>query len=660
MRYLLALLFMVFLCTGVRAQVDTIDRMTGTIHYKNVPNLAPRGPRSPAVVWVMDSSSWYYYDYDLTTWRKLAGGGGGTGADGLDGNGIISGTGAPASGLGSDGDYYIDNAADEIYGPKTAGSWGSSTSIIGPPGPQGVQGIQGVPGDTGATGATGPQGPAGATGSQGPQGIQGETGSQGPQGIQGPQGLPGNDGADGRSAYQIALDDGFVGDSSAWLASLVGATGSQGPQGIQGPSGPADWDAIPNVPDSIVFSEELNIVVDSLNRKDYFTAASKLALEEKLNAGVKATVAVVGDSKTQSGARGPNKLRSLLQKDYGIAGFGYVVLDGGAAPGMNILNVGAIIHDSDAGFGEHSLSGYAIELGAGDSYGYTEQTTPPASAFHDKVLVFYLAQSGAGTFDVTYGGTTSSINASNATLEKRVVEISATYGSNELLIDNVTGAVTITDVVFRSDSKTSGVYFHTIGNGGYTAAATKARWTNPLNSGVIDSLGMDHMILRLGTNDWSSGVDPGSFKNDLDTITNEAIAANPKLGISITGLEDANLGATTFSLVEYLNAQSSLALEKGFGFMPIGEVIPDWDQWDAFGYADDNVHENAAGGNIVGTFFYDVLTGRKTFYPPAGSSAGINVSASAVPYGSTSGGLSSDINNLFFDATLDRLGILNS
>ena len=32
-------------------------------------------------------------------------------------------------------------------------------------------------------------------------------------------------GAPGRSAYQIALDEGFVGDESAWAASLVGPAG---------------------------------------------------------------------------------------------------------------------------------------------------------------------------------------------------------------------------------------------------------------------------------------------------------------------------------------------------------------------------------------------------------------------------------------------------
>ena len=85
------------------------------------------------------------------------------------------------------------------------------------------------------------------TGPQGPQGDKGDTGAQGPQGIQGEQGPKGDKGdtgdkgTDGKSAYQIAVDNGYVGNESTWVASLKGDkgdTGSQGPQGIQGEQGP--------------------------------------------------------------------------------------------------------------------------------------------------------------------------------------------------------------------------------------------------------------------------------------------------------------------------------------------------------------------------------------------------------------------------------------
>lgn len=72
-----------------------------------------------------------------------------TGPAGADGKTILNGAIAPTISVGSNGDFYINTATDEIYGPKTAGLWGSPTSLIGP---------------AGATGGVGPQGPAGING----------------------------------------------------------------------------------------------------------------------------------------------------------------------------------------------------------------------------------------------------------------------------------------------------------------------------------------------------------------------------------------------------------------------------------------------------------------------------------------------------------------
>lgn len=60
------------------------------------------------------------------------------GTTGTDGKTVRNGSGAPSSGLGVDGDFYIDTTADAIYGPKTAGAWGSSTPIIGTNGTNGA------------------------------------------------------------------------------------------------------------------------------------------------------------------------------------------------------------------------------------------------------------------------------------------------------------------------------------------------------------------------------------------------------------------------------------------------------------------------------------------------------------------------------------------
>ncbi len=166
---------------------------------------------------------------------------------------------------------------------------------VGPMGPQGVRGPEGP------RGIQGPKGDRGDIGPQGFQGPQGLSGLNGLDGINGPQIFktktkpddslgknldwtfndlgeiyhkedgkwsfyqqitsghsreyikaliadalvgftPGGDGdgspgADGDSAYEVAVANGFVGDESAWLLSLIGPTGSAGADGIQGLQG---------------------------------------------------------------------------------------------------------------------------------------------------------------------------------------------------------------------------------------------------------------------------------------------------------------------------------------------------------------------------------------------------------------------------------------
>lgn len=130
--------------------------------------------------------------------------------------------------------------------------------IPGPQGPQGPQGAQGEPGMDGlsayeiwlAEGNTGTEhdflnsliGPQGPQGEQGAQGIQGEKGDKGDPGNDGEQGAPGATGADGASAYEVAVDNGFIGTESQWLASLKGDPGEKGDKGDPGDDGAAGTD----------------------------------------------------------------------------------------------------------------------------------------------------------------------------------------------------------------------------------------------------------------------------------------------------------------------------------------------------------------------------------------------------------------------------------
>ena len=67
---------------------------------------------------------------------------------------------------------------------------------------------------------------------KGSDGRDGVDGAMGPPGRDGSDGLPGTNGTDGKSAYETAVDNGFVGTETEWLESLKGADGKDGKDGI--------------------------------------------------------------------------------------------------------------------------------------------------------------------------------------------------------------------------------------------------------------------------------------------------------------------------------------------------------------------------------------------------------------------------------------------
>jgi len=71
----------------------------------------------------------------------ISGFAGPTGATGPAGLSVLSGAGGPGAGLGSNGEWYINTATHELYGPKTAGAWGSPVSLIGPSGSGSVSSV---------------------------------------------------------------------------------------------------------------------------------------------------------------------------------------------------------------------------------------------------------------------------------------------------------------------------------------------------------------------------------------------------------------------------------------------------------------------------------------------------------------------------------------
>ena len=81
-----------------------------------------------------------------------------TGNTGANGKTVLTTSGAPSAGVGTDGDFAYDPAAMIMYGPKTAGAWGSGTIL------KGTAGSAGAAGSKWHTGADAPTAGLGADG----------------------------------------------------------------------------------------------------------------------------------------------------------------------------------------------------------------------------------------------------------------------------------------------------------------------------------------------------------------------------------------------------------------------------------------------------------------------------------------------------------------
>lgn len=95
----------------------------------------PAASAAEYVIYYVDSNDKYYITR-AGMWEEVF-----TGAlPGPAGKTILNGTVIPDGGDGVDGDFYIDVSTYEIYGPKTSGTWGSPTLLVGPAGSPGANG----------------------------------------------------------------------------------------------------------------------------------------------------------------------------------------------------------------------------------------------------------------------------------------------------------------------------------------------------------------------------------------------------------------------------------------------------------------------------------------------------------------------------------------
>jgi hypothetical protein len=253
------------------------------------------------------------------------------GTNGINGTKTLSGNGAPAAGLGTNGDYYLDKTSYNLYGPKTAAGWGIPILLRGA---NGAQGPTGAAGQDGSIIYSGFGAPVTSIGKNGDYYLNRNTGQlygpknadgwgpgitlRGTNGTNGANGQDGEDGADGRNGTNgsttlsgngaPATGIGAIGDyyldkqnyqlygpkvAAGWGIPIL----LRGANGAQGPTGPAGADG------TIIYSGDYNPAPQLGKAGDfYFAKVAKVMFGPKTAAGWGTGVNLQG----ANGANGTN------------------------------------------------------------------------------------------------------------------------------------------------------------------------------------------------------------------------------------------------------------------------------------------------------------------------------------------------------------------
>ena len=185
------------------------------------------------------------------------------GAPGAEGSAILSGTVAPGTALGANGDFYFRINTGDFYGPKSNAGWGTPVNLKGSAGPKGEDGatiISGAAGPTNGIGATGDfyfqvltgnfYGPKTAAGWGIPTNLKGANGAAGAAGSQ----IISGTGAPGTSVGRTG--DFYFNRSTADFYGPKNGSNWGSPINLKGPAGPPGTA-------NVIYSDWMDMSVDS-------------------------------------------------------------------------------------------------------------------------------------------------------------------------------------------------------------------------------------------------------------------------------------------------------------------------------------------------------------------------------------------------------------
>jgi predicted Rdx family selenoprotein len=351
---------------------------------------------------------------------------------------------------------------------------------------------------------------------------------------------------------------------------------------------------------------------DSISSSNAFLRL--LATNQKTATQLKATF--VGDSRTEFDFTS-YALKTTLQKrykfhgdlGYGFAGFGVSEFRNST---KTLASATLVDNTGDA---LYSTGGKCYTLTVqGASFVQYALANDTFSRFTD-LKVYYLQKTTGGTFQVSVDGVVLQTVNTNGTLSVQSVLITGlsdavhtvrfnytTGGSNVSLLD-----------MFVTRNTSSGIQVNHVGHGGWTTYNFLTIMNN--NMKWYQENPSDLYIIRFGGNDINNDYSGATIAIGMDSIAKKIKKVVPNA--SFLMLSETDLGVqgniTKVKAQETVVAVKKMCQIKGYEFLDLYTLIPNWEQFYAQGLGDQYIHENEQGGVVIGNYIYEKLTKGSSF-----------------------------------------------
>ncbi len=546
----------------------------------------------------------------------------------------------------------------------------------GTPGTPGPAGPPGPTGSTGLTGPAGPPGPTGSTGLTGPAGPPGPTGSTGLTGPAGPKGDKGDTGSgvipnDSYTTIDVGGSINFVDANNKiiWSDASLTSDANEALKTLQesvatkefwtidtelAPAGSSVMtDLLGNVlhrlsPDSLAVDllssrgsgESLSL---RLQRGltpygdpllpiygEWNLRQTRMKLQQRsLGEPAVLSVAVIGDSYTQSEVRFTRSLAQQLQTLTGNAGVGYISfswfgtevstwtalaqpvgLDRTAR--SDLLSVFEIIGAWTREYNVSSTNAISLSLATSSTIGDYIRLSVPAGT--NAANLFYKGTGGSIAISWDDGATFSSpisLSGTNTTTIPLTVPSTPTI----LRIRVQSGTVSLAGVDFNTSS--AGTRLHKLGGSGSRtsqwAAVDASQW-----SAQLQTLDPHLIIIFHGTNDQGAGVTPVQYRQSLATIVANIKSVLPRRDILIATPPENTRPTNLYKMTAYAQSAREFCVDSNLCFIDLqyyfgsaatpseySSSSPDVNN--RFFNADGIHPEPLTGGRILSRSFYDLL-----------------------------------------------------